>query len=63
MTSEAQATMQHNPDMVTHALITKLFTPAALWIIGIGLLVIAFEILKNVVRKLIKKRRAANTKR
>jgi hypothetical protein len=63
MSSQAAATMQHNADMVTNAFIWHLAVPCALWAIAIGFLVIAFEIVKRIVLKEIRKLRTKPAKR
>jgi len=63
MTNNAETAMQHNADMVTHAFITNYAVPCIVGIILIGLLAIAFEILKSTIRKQIKKHRAPTHRR
>jgi len=63
VTSQAASIMQHNADMVSHALVWHLAFPCLLAAIGLGLLAIAFEILKVIIRKQIRKLRAKPAKR
>ena len=63
MPIQASAAVHHNADVVTNALIWHLMVPCALWVIGIGVFVIAFEVLKGVILKEIKKLRAKSIKR
>ena len=59
MTNDGAASMKHNADMVTNAFITHYAVPCIVGIILIGLLAIALEILKSIIRKQIKKHRAS----
>ena len=55
--------MQHNADMVTNAIIWHLMIPCALWLVAIGVLIIAFELVKRMVQKEIRKLRSKSPRR
>jgi hypothetical protein len=60
VTDQAAASMKANSDMATHALIWHLMIPGAIALIGLGILRIGWEILKNKFRE---KRRDHKRKR
>jgi hypothetical protein len=51
VTTQAQAPIQHNPDMVTNALIWNLMVPCAFWLVIIGVAILVIKGLKAMIRR------------